>query len=520
MIQNSNPTKPKDNFLPASTDNSSCPVGLVDNAVFQSTEDTLYERATGSGNPRLYKRVTRMSGLEEKAAPLNQFGYHTCSKRPRNDQFTYVVTDSRRSGQSNHNKLRRRSRSLRKRTPPVQLNEVLWDDLFWHTMTFVVPPSGLVDGETFRSMQLVCKRWYSLSNSPVVWSCFSSTEPGERRSRPSQCVRDVTERRSHFAMHMAGFAKLGNLETLWHKNDDKCYRVRERSTGKIYIARLFTVDKRDRKPTIPSLRVAHCMLGDEEFLQEQNKYQELLYLPKGVQLLAGGYNILFYDDCQCTLAYWLRANRTEPPIHLTQLKNWWRQLLKIVWLITAQRSWGCAFVDVLPTAVVLANGRLRFAPFAVWLSPEQRGYHPEFHLEEANRVWSVGLIVRQLCRARDGEELAFDALGEDLLRKMTHFDPHQRITARDALQHQFFEGFEAVPSLLGAMSRPESMPTEEWPNALLMTLDQWAELVDWITEVASVFDLVDICIFGAMYLFARYVGSSQVGLLVWHDALS
>lgn len=57
-------------------------------------------------------------------------------------------------------------------------------------------------------------------------------------------------------------------------------------------------------------------------------------------------------------------------------------------------------------------------------------------------LWRIIPFIRQsqdIIHAADSINIQF----QDLVRKLLHFDPAQRITVRQALQHKFFE--ERIP---------------------------------------------------------------------------
>ena len=64
--------------------------------------------------------------------------------------------------------------------------------------------------------------------------------------------------------------------------------------------------------------------------------------------------------------------------------------------------------------------------------PREARVLPQSFSPRIARLWDV--IVPGIC-----------PLGKDLLQKLLTFNPRERITAKEALQHQFFEGLTVPP---------------------------------------------------------------------------
>jgi serine/threonine protein kinase len=128
-------------------------------------------------------------------------------------------------------------------------------------------------------------------------------------------------------------------------------------------------------------------------------------------------------------------------------------------------------------------------------------------------------VVSNESSEQENELKALNEEGLDFLRQLLSPDPETRPTAEEALAHPFL--LEGLPS--ESIASPGLNPNRELisiylllesqnqvsPSRKHVRVDAWATLVDYIIEIAKVFDLKDAAAFRAMTYFDRFFSSYQ-----------
>lgn len=237
-----------------------------------------------------------------------------------------------RENQLPHKTEQHDERPMRTKRPKASYEDVfdsyMTDDTFLMVLRFFVADSGLVDGESLRSIMLVSKPWYTAANSPSLWTlpeaqCTKKEHPMYRiPQRPSPLIREICQHPPRSFQNLIGFAKLGRRDT----NDGRpLYSVRERATGKLFLIDILDFDG---NRAIQSAMSAHHLLGDG-FLKSNLPDDSSLFIPVGMEG-SNGKVVRWYKHAD-SLKDWLRSQQVVSlgsTLSLEILKDWLRQMLE------------------------------------------------------------------------------------------------------------------------------------------------------------------------------------------------
>jgi hypothetical protein len=418
-------------------------------------------------------------------------------------------------------------------SPILEQNITRWsDDLFLYMMRFVVSESGNVDGDTFRTMSVVCKHWYGLVNAPSLWK--------------SKAI-DITS--TTVEGQLIGYRKLQQVTSLWKHNPT--FRVAERATGLVYVVRI--VDQTSSE-TLCHLSFTHELLGAQVFQDPPPEMKDSLMFPLRMELsIDDAKMVLWYDDCEQSFQNWFNTSDrcvnpalgsdppTVLPISLEQLKVWMRQLLKAFLLLGENCLLPNSYAWAKPANIFMDKDTLRLRILLPSIATRAGSVQQDLHSyvqswQRSPDLFILGVILSLV--ARSGKEppntpngetayvawlkKEFPALndsGRAFLRALVdhelrdqHFPFPRRYTAREALAHPFLASASRCPWLdppCDSITK-RKISLDQAVSSARQTLRafEWAALVDWVIEVCLVFEISELAAFRAMNYFDRIVTKS------------
>jgi Cyclin, N-terminal domain/Cyclin, C-terminal domain/Protein kinase domain len=459
----------------------------------------------------------------------------------------------------------------------VNILNTMTEDLFLHMMTFVVSPKNArVDGNTLRSMTMVCKTWEIMTNSVLLWSKANDADKNYRLS----AWRDISSCHANsIQTALIGFVKVGLVEEL--DKGELVYRMRDRATKKEYIMKTRDMTL-DCKEQLRELQAAHFIMGNSFMDIKANAPR--IALPIGVDI-QGKSLLTWYYPTQQTLQKWFDTsmNCVNPilrripnilPIPLATLKSWMRDLCTAMATIYDDLNpWtDCRHGfhgNLCPKSILVAeNGTSLHLSCPLHMRAgidrsEKDQLHcraPDalqtIHLTHFNDLWALGCICAQIARcgvplfsARSttcllrqihdtiGSSLetkstfgtflrteipTLDENGIDFIQKLLHPNLHTRMHAKEALEHPFLNDmpysvhgpFELAERQLYRALAQERL--YESPDSTRYRMDdyQWAALTDWLFEMVEVLTSVNRqVVFQTMAYFDRFL--SSYGEIPW-----
>lgn len=450
------------------------------------------------------------------------------------DKFSRLHSPPRRKSSSRWKKKSRRIVQVPSSSQNSEQNITRWsDDLFLYMMRFVVSENGHVDGDTFRTMSVVCKHWYGLVNASSLWKSKSI---------------DITS--TAVEGQLIGYRKLQQVTSLWKHNPT--FRVAERATGLIYVVRI--VDQTSPE-TLRHVSFTHELLGPKALLEPPPEMKESLMFPLRMELsVANSKMVLWYDDCEQSFQNWFDTSDrcvnpaidsdppTVLPIPLEQLKDWMRQLLKAFLLLENNCLLPNSYAWAKPSNIFMDkdSSRLRILVPSIATragSLQQDLYSYVQSWQRSPDLFILGAILSLVARSgkeppnTPNDETAyvawlnkeFPALndsGRAFLRTLVdhelrdqHFPSPRRYTAREALAHPFLSSKSNCPWLEpqcdSITKRKISLDHAVAPERQTLRVFEWAALVDWVIEVCLVFEMSELAAFRAMHYFDRIVAKSS-----------
>lgn len=340
--------------------------------------------------------------------------HHACQRRQKRERENEHDNDT----EPQDDGVKSRTKRLKFSTSENIFDSHMTDDTFLHLLRFFVSSdSGVVDGQSIRSVMLVSKRWYAAASSQTLWKITAVPRMNENvvhriAQRPSPCILEMNPRSSNFP-NLIGFANLSKRKT---SDGRPSYTVRERATGK-----LFTIDilNAEDNRAVRSAVSAHTLLGDS-FLSSQQDEQSLFYLPVGMEN-SNGRVVRWFNHMTSLNDYFhdqAGVSRGSTP-QLENTKMMLRQLLEAVFKIHSTDSvHGCIdtqsiYVD-LSTESQLGTLNLECSalfPVVSSFTPSTKclGYtSPEILIPlskglrtqptRAADMWSVGCVVAEIIR--------------------------------------------------------------------------------------------------------------------------
>lgn len=459
----------------------------------------------------------------------------------------------------------------------VDILNTMTEDLFLHMMTFVVSAmNARVDGNTFRSMTMVCKTWEKMANSVLLWSKANDADKNYRLS----AWRDVSSCPANSIQPaLIGFVKVGLVERL--KNGGLVYRMRERATKKEFIMKTSDMTLCCKKQ-LRELQATHVIMKNSFMDIHANSHS--IVLPVGVDI-RGKTLLTWYPPTQQTLQKWFDTsmNCVNPthrripnvlPIPLATLKSWMRDLcIAMATIYDDLNPWADYrhgfHGNLCPKSILISDDSTSLSVSCPLHTKEgiDRSEVDQLHcrapdaletiyLTHFNDMWSLGCICAQIARcgvplfsARSTTCLfrqihntigssvetkftfgaflkreipTLDESGIDFIQKLLHPNIHSRLHVKEALEHPFLNDipysihgpFElAGRQLYRALAQERLYETPE-PTRYRMDDYQWAALTDWLFEMVEVLPAVNRrVVFQTMAYFDRFL--SVYGEIPW-----
>jgi len=453
-----------------------------------------------------------------------------------------------------------------------------YEDIFFNVMHYFVSDSGEVDIDSMNHIMLVSRRWYRLTssrrlwrNSPKLWHLLGDKNEIPQRHGAVPIFRPIYRESKvpNIKKRLFGFCNLGRIQ---NHLMELCYKVKERSTGKMY-----------------RLNITRLDAGEGEGYRSE-KLREIIAMSKiwsatwGLQSGSCEFNhshlslLIDWDICDGHLLEWytytnssLRSRLAKEEINTQQIKH---ILLQILSGIKEFHSCGMILWKLRTENILLnSNGENNFVQMSNFSSSrslalttkgDNEGIELSGTIFDAPEIlmsrptygtpvdmWSIGCIFAEMilsykkgrpqhsgvvgtrcisncipsyyANSLKDRNLPLDDTGLDLLEKLLCSDPKHRITASDAMKHPFFnnqyDGKLISSRCIVAYSNDFVNCFHRLKNLEYRCLhvensrqhikpEQWAMLVDWLFEIICVFEKNTRVVFTAMGLLDQY--SNQV----------
>jgi len=271
----------------------------------------------------------------------------------------------------------------RKRPPPAFKIIENMEDVFCSILRYFIADSGLIDGQSIRSVMLVSKSWNVIASSKLFWTPHCTNSCGSDSMRNSGCPRrkgangyvigltwqsaknNLSQSTSNIVQtivtpqiedNLMAFAKLG-IHCIGSENT--CFKVRERSTGKLYTLKApkytnFNV-KQETSPSTSTLREIAALQRLNSFTNPKKRSINI-NMPQGITLINGNL-FRWYDFIQYTLEDVLQCGsfisiRDKSVLSADIIKIWTSQMMNGIEFIHRR---GIIHRNLKPKHILLRN---------------------------------------------------------------------------------------------------------------------------------------------------------------------
>jgi Cyclin, N-terminal domain len=407
------------------------------------------------------------------------------------------------------------------------------EDLFLYMARFFISETGHVDGMTLLNMSLVSQHWYSMLNSPSLWSI------------PTPFIDAAM---SNPAGSLIGFRKLQEVNH-FRKDISHCQNSNQKYPS-------FRILNPTCSEALCQISNTHDLLGGKPFYDAPPTLRSSILFPLRVyQTVDKSKLIVFYEDCEQSLQSWVqshlhRDSRKESPppetrqlsdlpLPLGQLQEWMRQLITALTILQNHCLLPNSELWAIPENIFVDHNSTRLRIMIPDVISNKDLVGKQGHLRKWNiqpSLFSLGLIMALIARSSHksepfppNEEKYLDWFkqqypglpdsGRTFLGSLVQFRsddqimcPPTNLTANQAMSHPFlavpFQEPHVHEFSASLMKRKLSMEPSILPDRPHIGATEWATLVDWTIEVCVVFDINSLVAFRAMDYLDKVISRS------------